>query len=400
MPEAPAVAAPAAPAVGNPPGFSAPESPSIFADIDRAGAPDLQDEKPKPAKIVAKDPPKDTPKDSVVPPKEVSKDAVKDAPKDTKPSVDEDSPDKMAPKQLRDAYTKLKQKLKDYESKPPSNPLDHPDFKSLNAKHEALTKELEAKAKAAEDLENKIRFLDYEQSGEFLEKYHKPYVETWKSAMDQVSKLSIPKEDGSFRKATLDDFSAIVSEPDTERALQLAEDLFQNATKANYAIGWREKIISASQAQEQAKAEFRDKGAAISKQAAEEQSKQAKMESEMWKTNVKAWAEKNPNFVTPDDGDAKGRELFDLGSKAADIAFSDTSHLSSEQRSKLYADTRNRAAAFGLVAHKLEKANSTIEDLKAKLAEYEESGPGSGEAKRDSAPGEETMEQKIDRAAK
>jgi len=115
---------------------------------------------------------------------------------------------------------------------------------------------------------------------------------------------------------------------------------------------------------------------------------------------VKAWADKNPQFTKPAEGDTKAAELIELGSKAADMAFGDTSTLSPQQRTKLYAETRNRAAMFGHVAHKLEQTTKQVEALTAELAKYKASTPGKGTVPAGEKKSPTTMAERIDALAR
>ncbi len=366
----------------------------IFAEIEKVAKPDITDApepKPEPVPVVDADPD---------PEKKEDKPAT-EQPAETAAEV---PPEKMAPKQLRDAYDKLKAKLKELEAKPaaaPSNILEVPEFKELQAKVTAKEQEASAIAKKAEELEKTVQFLDYEQSAEFKEKYYKPYVAAWQNGKNEIAKLTVPNEDGTAgRKATFEDLSAIVAEPDMERALEMAENLFKNATKANYALGLREKIITAANVQDQAKAEFKARSVEIAQAKAAESQASQKAQVEFWNSENKAWAEKNPNFIKPAEGDTRAAELIDIGTKAADMAFGDTSHMTPQQRAKLYSETRNRAAAFGHVAHKLATAEKKNQELTAELAKYKTSAPGKGTVPAEAKKLPVSMAERIDALAR
>lgn len=432
MPEAataPAPAAPPVPVVNATPTAPAPvpEKPGMFDRIDKAAEKSWTDDGKPPGREPHKGPPREnpdkdkplkfTPKgDGSAPkkpeapkaPEEVvslakaqevdGKSKVITDPKTTE--ITDDTPaEKMAPAALRSAYDKLKKELKEIRGKTASDPKEHPEFKSLSEKVAAKEKEYAELQKRANDLEETIRYVDYEKSSEFQEKYYKPYVATWRTAAQEIAKLSVPNEDGTTRKATIEDLQSIVSEPDTERALDMAEKLFGNATKANYVINHRDRIIAASQAQEEAKAEYKEKGAALSKQSEAHRAEATKQETELWESNNKAWQEKHKDFLAVEDGDEKGKEALDLGVKAADMAFGDTSSMTLQQRAKLYSDTRNRAAMYGVVSHKLTKAQEHIKALEAQIAEYEQSGPGKGATKGDEEQKELSVLDRLDRMA-
>jgi hypothetical protein len=214
-------------------------------------------------------------------------------------------------------------------------------------------------------------------------------VAAYQEGVAEFIDLSVPNEDGTTRKATKEEFDDIVTDPKLDSAIDKAEKLFQNATRANQALEHRRKFIAASRAMEAAKAEYRTKGAEMEKR-----------EQSLWENHNKEWTEKNPQWTKADEGDDEGAKKLELGYKAADMAFADTSHLTPEKRAKLFADTRNRAAAFGHVAYKLEKASARVAELEEKLKAFEESEPGKGELKKDAVVTEETFAQKLAKAAR
>ena len=348
----------------------------IFAEIDKAGKPNIS-EAPEPQ-----------PEVPVVDAKK--EEAVLDKPVEDKPDKPVESPaevpaEKMAPKQLRDAYEKLKTELREIKAKPATattttpNLLEVPEFKEVQAKLTIKEKEAAEAIALAKGMEEKVQRLDYEQSTEFQEKYRKPYVDAWKRGRDEIAKLTVPSNDGGpGRKANFDDLGAIVSEPDMEKALQMAEDLFQNPTKANYALGLREKIIEAANIQDRAKEEFKARSTEIAQQKLAQDQVAQKQQVELWSGEIKAWAEKNPTLTKAAEGDAKAAELIEIGTKAADMAFGDTSTMSPQQRAKLYAETRNRAAHYGHAIHQRDLALKQVESLNAELSKYKTSAPGKG----------------------
>lgn len=314
-----------------------------------------------------------------------------------------------APAPFRKAHEKTVLENKELRAKleAKTNVDEIPEYKELSAKVAAKEKEFAELKQKADALEETIRYVDYEKSPEFQSKYHKPWVDAYTEGVTESTKLSVPnvdsvtgEKDGTTRKLTKEEFDSIVTDPDLDSAIDKAEKLFQNATRANQVLDYRKRFIAAQRAMETAKAEYRTKGVELEKQTAAQRAEALKQEQELWTKHNKEWAEKNPQWVTADEGDEEGAKKLELGRKAAELAFGDTSGLDPEKRSKLYADTKNRAAAFGHVAHKLTKAESRIAELEAKLKEYEESEPGRGELKKDAPPTEKTFAQKLQEAAR
>lgn len=367
-------------------------------------------DKPKPA-APAKEAPKETAKVEV-PKVEVKPDTkgekkveapAKEAAKapDKKVEVDEGKIDwKSAPKHFQQAHDRLLAKVKELESKAATKVDELPEYKELSARVAAKEKELAEIQKRAEELESTIRYVDYEKSPEFQSKYQKPWIDTYTEGLKEVTQLSVPLEDGGTRKATKKEFDAIVTNPDVDSAIEMAEKLFNNATRANVVLDYRKRFLAANKAMEDAKAEYREKGVELEKQTAAQREEARRQEVELWEKSNKDWAEKNSDLIKVEEGDDEGAKAFELGNKAADLAFGDTSSLDPAKRAKLFSDTRNRAAAFGVVKHKLTKAQSRIAELEEKLKGYEESEPGKGEQKKDAPATEETFAQKLAKAAR
>jgi hypothetical protein len=397
MPEAIAEAPPAQVPV-TAPVQQAPVSMS-FVDKVRQAA---DSEPKKPAEAPKEEAKKvEVPKVEVKPPTETKKADVK---MEEKKPVAEDAPLdwKTAPKHLRSAYEKAQAELKELKSKPAPKVDEAPEFKTLNEKFAQREKEYAELKKQHEEIEQALRYTDYEKSAEFQTKYQKPWVDTYQEGLKEVTGLSVPLDDGTTRKATKKEFDAIVTNPDTDAAIDMAGKLFNHPTREGVILRYREKFLAANKAMEDAKQEYRDKGVEIEKQTAAQRDEAFQQETALWQKSNREWVDKNPQWAKAEDGDDEGSKKLELGNKAADMAFGDTSKLDPEKRAKLFSDTRNRAAAFGYVTHKLEKATARITELESKLKEFEESEPGKGEIKKDigGAPVEKTFAQKLAEAAR
>ena len=307
---------------------------------------------------------------------------------------------KTAPQQFRQSHEKALAKLKELESKAAPKADELPEYKQLAEKVSAKEKEFADLQKRSEELEQTLLYADFEKSPKFKKEFQQPWIDAYTEGVTESTKLSVPLEEGGTRKLTKEEFDSIVTDPDLDSAISKAEDLFKNPTRANQVLEHRRKFITTARAMENAKAEYRTKGAEIEKQTAEQRTAAARQEQALWENHNKEWAEKNPQWMKADEGDEDGAKKLDLGIKAADMAFADTSHLTPEKRAKLFSDTRNRAAAFGHVAHKLEKASARVAELEEKLKQFEDSEPAKGEIKKDAPVAEETFAQRLQKAAK
>lgn len=330
-----------------------------------------------------------------------TKEAAKAPDKKATDSVDESKIDwKSAPQHFRQSHERALAELKELKSKPAPKVDEIPEYKELSAKVAAKEKELAEIQKRAEELESTIRYVDYEKSPEFQSKYQKPWIDTYTEGLKEVTQLSVPLEEGGTRKATKKEFDAIVTNPDVDSAIEMAEKLFNNATRANVVLDYRKRFLAANKAMEDAKREYREKGVELEKQTNAQREEARRQEIALWEQSNKDWAEKNADLVKVEEGDEDGAKAFELGNKAADMAFGDTSNLDPAKRAKLFSDTRNRAAAFGVVKHKLTKAEARIAELEEKLKGYEDSVPAGGEQKKDAPVAEETFAQRLQKAAR
>lgn len=306
---------------------------------------------------------------------------------------------KTAPEQFRKSHEKTLARLKELESKSSPKVDELPEYRELSAKVAAKEKEYAELQSRYNQVEEAIRYADFEKSPEFQEKYVKPWHEAWNTGVRDGTGFSVPNEDGTTRKASQKEIADIIGQPDEDTAIEMAEKLFQNPLRSGKVLKLRDEFVMAQKKMDQVKAEYRTKGADLEKQTASQRAEIMKQYNETLERHKKEWVEKNPQWMKSEEGDDEGAKKLELGIKAADLAFSDMSNLSPDQAAKLVADTRNRAAAFGHVAHKLTKSEARVAELEAKLKEYEESEPGKGELKADAPVAEETMDQKILKAA-
>jgi hypothetical protein len=302
-----------------------------------------------------------------------------DKPADPKP--DDVPVDKMAPKQLREAYTTLKQKHAELmkERSAPKPPADDPEKAQIQARYEETKKR-------AQELEDRIRFVDYEQSTEYKEKYHQPYVETAQRAVALVSDLNVILPDGSSRAATADDFWKIVQIPKSDDALAAAEQLFGNPAKAALVMSQRQRVHDAHYAAQKAKADFKQTAAQRAEQAKEQATQSRKQLEADWAKLTTEGVEELAEYLKPEEGDDEGNKLLAEGFTTADEAFSGRTknedgtdrEMTPKEVLARNAVVRNKAAGFDRVVHKLKSAATKIAELEAQLAEYQASEPGGG----------------------
>jgi len=359
--------------------------PKTQAQIDRE-----RDEQGK--FLPKKDDPKADPKVQPTP-KGTPKDAAPD-PKG-KPTEQDDEPiEKMAPKQLREAYHK---RTKEYEAAQKelaelrtkaSTPAEDPEKK-------VLTEKLTAHEKRLAELDEELRYTAYERSQEFKDKYEKPYVDAWLQGRSNMSSLDVidrkNEETGEVlqqgRPATAEDFDALMKLDDRSFRKQ-ASQLF-GPEQLSELIADRKEVMKLLNSKNKALEDFRKEGTEREQKRAKQIEENSKLTRQTWEQANKTAVEKYPQWFAPDEADPKGNELLEKGYHMADRAFSDgrpikegDKPLSPLELTRLQSALRNKGAAFDRLVHKLSTLQKAHDDLAEKLKGYEESEPGPGDGKR------------------
>jgi hypothetical protein len=261
--------------------------------------------------------------------------------------------------------TRLKAELKSAKDKP----ADDPEKK-------AILEKFEASEKRRQELEQEIKFVAYNKSEEFVEKYQKPYEEAWSKAVSELNELTIESEDGTVRKATAQDLLALSNMPLGE-ARKMAKTMFGDA--ADDVMAHRRKIRELSDAQTKALDDAKKNAETHDKEQQTQSLQQRQKIATLWQDENKAWQEKFPRWFKPEDGDEEGNALLAKGYEMADAAFSNNGDKSPEEKVKLHAELRNKAAAFPKLALRLKQAKTRIKELEKSLKEFEQSEPPSTE---------------------
>jgi hypothetical protein len=389
---------PPGPQISTPPPMGGTPNRTAEADVELGDpfskygpAPEKPAEKPadKPQKPADKTPEKGAPektKEDQKPPKTKqdekppdAKDVQKEKPKTGWQRFHEEE---RANKELRAKLAELEKKVSGAPVTPKDFKLDeHPEYKTVK-------ETLAQREKRLAELEDKIRFVDYEQSKEYQDTYHAPYVNTWKQAFADIEQMKVIQGENQ-RPGTREDLIRIVQAPDIESATAIAEELFGSTTKANYALGLRSKIIEASQRAEMAKQEFRTKGAERFKQEAALTEKQQHDRAAKFSEVADGAVEKYPQWFKPEEGDDRGNELLETGFMLANAAFGgqivdpQTKQMrepTEDEMILINAQMRNKAAGFDRLAYKNNQLQKRISELEDALSQYEGSEPGAGAA--------------------
>lgn len=292
--------------------------------------------------------------------------------------------------ELRQAYEKSKETLKAKDAElvtlrnelkaARETPRNDPEKSSLLAKFQ----EAETRSKA---LEEKLRLVDFQQSDEFVKNYQKPWEDAWTKAATEIQELPIELEDGSTRVATVQDLIAL-SQMKIGEARQYAKKMFGDG--ADDVMAHLRKLRDLSDAQQKALADAKANSETHFKKQSEEALQARQKTATLWKDENDAWTTKFPKFFKPIDGDEEGNALLARGYELVDRAFSSNGKATPEERVKLHAELRNKAAAFPRLALQLKRAKGRIAELEKSLAEFEDSAPpaGDGAKARATKPGD------------
>ena len=274
-----------------------------------------------------------------------------------------------------------------------------------NSNTPAHDPEKETLRQKIKEYEDEIKYVNYQKSPDFLNNYQKPYEDTVKKAIREATELFVTTAEGQERPLSKEEFWSVVSAPSLQHAKTALNRLFPNdALSQNIIMQKRSQIWEKHEAIENAKLDYQQNGAAREKERAERELA-AKRQSEeqrsaMDKTRISKWNEareavkSHPSmkeFLTPDENDAKAKEMITKGSRLADMAFGARNEngeiidetgapVGLEKTAEIDAVIHGKAAAFNHLAYKYRSLAAKLADAEKKLAGYTATAPGAGEA--------------------
>lgn len=307
------------------------------------------------------------------------------SPEQTKTQEQGKPKEKVSPWKLVDHYkstnTTLQKEIAELRSKQAEPPKEWQD-------------KFAAAQKRAEELENHIRFVDYQKSAEFQDKYSKPYEEAWMRAISGLKGLKVQWTDPNTselvgRDITPQDIAALAN-MDPAAARQEIRQRFPDVNDAAEVKGYVERIRDLAYAQNKALEEYQSKGAEHWKAQAEQmQAKQrAFIESntKLWETINKEAVEKF-DFLRPVEGDETRNAKLEGAIKFVDEALASRitdPRLSDEDRAlvlRKHAALRNRAIGYSVLLHENKALKAKMAELEQSLKAYEGSEPSAGDGK-------------------
>lgn len=373
---------------------AAPAAPSAEALEDNAAI-DALESIPEPTGKAVNPPP--APPAAVAPPEPAP--AAPKPPEAAKPALDdiedlpvEPRPEPVAPKaqpaapsvepktipEVRRAYETFKTENQTLKAEAAELRRQIDAAKQAGDDTKALRDELAGITKERTELADKIRFLNYRESGEFQEKYQKPLQTAWEAALTDIDGMVMDREDGTQEKVTATHLTQLLQMPAGQAAAAAAK-MFGPA--APEILAHRRAIIGLQKASESALTEWKTKGSELS--AAQERHHQESMSNRITSFNkgITDARETMPDiFGRPKDPEAAA--LFDKADKLVALAFKgeglDAGLTPDQQSARIVsaqASLAARAASFGPTRHALNKANARVSELEQKLKAYEASEP-------------------------
>ena len=333
---------------------------------------------------------------------------------ETTPKVD---PAKTPPQQtgkekavtLREKLDKSIAEITEWKTKYEKLAAEKPAAKTADPEKEQLLKDREDWNKRREELENELKFTNYERSGEYQEKYQKPFLTAYEQGQKLIQNLSMKEPDtldelgavmesGKTRKGTPADWDKLMSIQDEDAANKfIAENFGHNAARITLQ---REKVLEMHSQMRNALDDFRKNASQRETLIKTESEKFQKETSDRWHMANTNAAAKYPEYFAPDPADQKGNELLTHGQRLTDLGFgildpADVAKLPKEVQSKmvngklpqaeltlLHAAIRNRSAAYDRLVYRNQQKDAELKALKEKLDGYEKSEPNGGTARK------------------
>jgi hypothetical protein len=259
-----------------------------------------------------------------------------------------------------------------------------------------LVEKMAATEKRAKELEEHIRFVDYQKSEEFQTKYEQPYQKAWSRAMGELKELTVTDPGTqAVRAVTVDDIMELVNLP-LQKAREVAVAVFGDF--ANDVMGHRKEIRNLFEAQTTALEDAKKNGSERIKQAQEFLTKQntelkQHIETTWAKLNEEALADpKVSEYFKPREGEEEWNQRLSKGFELADRAFKENPNnpqLTPEQRIsaiKRHVALKNRAAGWGPLKWENGQLKTQLAELKAELAKYKDTEPAPGGTRTQGSP--------------
>lgn len=299
---------------------------------------------------------------------------------------------KVSPWKIVDHYKGHMARLQKEIAEIKANPGSHPEFKSITEKAAAL------EARNSE-LEEEMRYVNYQKHPEFIEKYQKPYEEAWGKAMTGLKGLQLSitnQETGEAvgRDITPQDIATFAG-LDPAAARHQIKQLLPDPVDAAEVRGYVDRIRDLAHSQQKALTDQRKVSGDRERQRAEQSqlvSQQLTQEIAQTYQQTVAEATQKYDFLRPVEGDEKYNSALESAAKFVDESLRlnpANPKLTKEQRQEIvkkHVALRNRAIAYSTLKYKNAQMQSQLAQLQEQLKGFQSSEPGSGNGSRATVP--------------
>lgn len=301
-------------------------------------------------------------------------------------------PDLKTPKALREAYDLTKKERDDLKAK--VEELARAKEEGTKAEVAKAQAELNSKydqlQKKYDDSESRLRYVDYQQSDDFKDRYENPLTDAWKNAGAKLKGYTVTEIDGTKRPITGEDIASLVyMEPGA--AHEKAEAQF--GSRAAVVMRYVEKISELHESKTNALDEWKKKGSEHQegqKRAQEERIKQATELYEGRQNELRKSAPELYDFNAEEDIGKEAKEYIDSREKVNALAFRGIGlkdGVTPDERMRIVMRAQGDvAAASRILPFHILRANKLEEQVAAlqkKLDKYQktEPQPGGGHSK-------------------
>lgn len=236
----------------------------------------------------------------------------------------------------------------------------------------------------AKELEDHLRYLDYQQHPEFQEKYQKPYDDHFNRVMGRLAGVKITTNDGSTRAVDIKDILDLGQYP-ADVVIEKAEEKFGKLGMwvAERVEELKQLSESKFNALEKAKTEGVKKLRDDEEKAQREQKEVAEFISETWTKAHKELEEhsKYNDYFKAKEGDEEHNAQLEKGEAFLQKAWLESpmepglTKEEREARTKRQAKAQKFIKGFGAVHLTIQRQKAEIEALKTELSEFKGSEP-------------------------
>lgn len=304
-----------------------------------------------------------------------------EAPKKPAAPPVEDEDEKRSPKELRAIYKTTKAERDTLKGEIEKLKGEQATLREQNKKAAAaeVQAEIEELRKQVADYDVKVRYLKYEESGEFKEKYQEPLKKAWENARRDLDGFKYTDANGQEKEATVHDIAALMGMNATNAAIT-AKQVFGEA--ASEVLAHRRELIRLTEASENARQEYRQKGSQRAAEEARNAENAQKQAREYFDNHLGLLRKERAEFFGDDPNDPDGNGFIRKGDALVKKALLGegipegiTPQERAEIRIKAQAEVAARASAFGRERHRVLKLQEENETLKQKIKAFEKSEP-------------------------